>query len=103
MTGTVALVANVRPFVPSIGLNTGLPSYATVKCVSEILTAAVCGIALAIAASRAWGVPGMESSTLALGPSAGIFRKSGGNCLPGTKAHGPSVESDANHRPEINT
>ena len=52
---------------------------------------------------RAWGVPGTDTSTLALGPSAGIFMKSAGNWLPGTYAHGSLVESDANQRPEIST
>src|SRR5688572_14982701 len=78
MTGSAELVAYISPLVPSTATNFGGPSYVTVSFASAMLTAAVWGIELAMTASRASGVPGMDTSTLALGPSRGIFRKSRG-------------------------
>src|SRR4051812_18348354 len=84
ITGRAQFVAYISPFVPASAANFGAPSYVTVSFASEIFTAAVCGIELAIAASCACGVPGTDTSTFALGPSGGILMKSAGSSFPGT-------------------
>src|SRR5687768_16383498 len=101
ITGRAVFVAYDNPLAPSIALNFGGPSYATVRCVSAIVTVAVCGIELAMTASFACGVPGTETSTFALAWVGGIFVKSPGSARPSTYAHFPSSADDLNHRPEI--
>src|SRR5262249_41324035 len=58
---------------------------------------------LAITASWACGVPGIDASTRPAGLCSGIFAKSGGSWPPGAYSHGPSVERARNHRPEMRT
>jgi hypothetical protein len=90
--------------VPSIGFHCGgPPSYSTVVGLMSRCTVAVCGIWLAICASRACAVPGTDSSKSAIGWPAGIFAKSAGSDLPGTKLHGPPSDLELNQRPEIST
>src|SRR5215471_13800340 len=78
--------------VPVIGTNFGEPSYVAVKWAALRLTVAVCGMLLAITASCACAVPGIDASTRPAGLRSGIFAKSGGSWRPGTYSHGPSVE-----------
>ncbi|MNS89465.1 hypothetical protein D3C72_1234800 [compost metagenome] len=66
-------------------------------------TDAVCGIVAAISASRACGVPGTETSTLALGSCGEILAKSAGNWFPVTCVHGPVSIGARNQRPESST
>jgi hypothetical protein len=87
--------------VPSIGFICGAPSIFT-GCgfVSETLTAAVCGIEFATAASCACWVPGTDALTFSMGLSSGIAAKSFGRASNGTQVHGPSGPGAENHRPE---
>ena len=50
---------------------------------------AVWGMELAIRASWAMGVPGIEARTADFGPSGGIRWKVDGNCAGGTKVQEP--------------
>src|SRR5215813_5415790 len=92
-----------RSEVAVIGTNFGAPSYVAVKWAALRFTVAVCGMLLAITASCACGVPGIDASTRPAGPCSGIFAKSGGSWPPGTNSHGPSAERARNHRPEMRT
>src|SRR5262245_31946348 len=87
-----------------MGLSWGGPSYFGVSSLALLfLMAAVSGRLFAITASPAWGVPGTDAFTFSLGLSSGIFAKSGGRSLPGTKAHGPARASARNQRPVTST
>src|ERR1041384_4561520 len=99
MTGVVVLAAYISE-VFSIDRNCGVPSKLTVRNAVLRVIVAVCGIAFAISASFACGVPGTEASTDAFLCVAGIFAKSAGSLSPGTFCHGPSIEGDLNQRPE---
>lgn len=66
MTGTDALTAYCSG-VAGTAASRGGPSYRTSSFVWPRLIAAVCGMSLAITASRASGVPGTEASTSPLG------------------------------------
>jgi hypothetical protein len=77
------------------------PSYVTSSFASFVFTVAVCGMELAISASCASGVPGMETSTFALGLSGGIFAKSGGSLSAGTNVNLLDQLGAVNQRPEI--
>src|ERR1051325_5664375 len=84
----------------SIDLNCGVPSKLTFNDAALRVIVAVCGIALAINASFACGVPGTETSTEAFACVAGIFAKSAGSFSLLTYCHGPSIDCAANQRPE---
>jgi hypothetical protein len=64
------------------------------------LTSAVCGIALAIRASFACGVPATAAFTFSFSLSSGIFAKSAGRASLATCSQGPSFELLRNQRPE---
>ncbi|MNN17042.1 hypothetical protein D3C81_1302110 [compost metagenome] len=66
-------------------------------------TVAVCGMVAAISASRACGVPGTDTSTLALRSVGGILAKSAGSSRPGTYSHGPVSIGARNQRPDTST
>src|SRR5213594_190966 len=103
MTGVALLIA-WRNDVLAIGWKSGAPKYFTVRCAAVREIVAVCGIWLAINASLACGVPGMDTRTLAFGLCSGIFEKSDGRLPPGTYVHGPPCrDGDANQRPAIST
>src|SRR5262249_32769562 len=89
--------------VPVIGTKFGEPSYGAVKWAALRLTVAVCEMLLAITASWACGVPGIDASTRPARLCSGILAKSGGSWLPGTYSHGPSAERARNHRREMRT
>src|SRR5215510_1530978 len=86
-----------------MGTNLGEPSYVAVKRAELRFTVAVCGMLLAMTASWACGVPGIEASTRPAGLCSGIFAKSDASWPPGTYSHGPSAERARNHRPEMRT
>src|SRR6516165_662381 len=100
MTAALVFLAEFSD-VLSIGSNFASPSYCTVSFASERVMVAVCGIELAINASFACGVPGTDTSTVALGLLVGIFAKSGAISAALTKAHGPSSVEPLNQRPDI--
>src|SRR5262249_29533615 len=103
MTG-IGLFTTYESVVPSMGLSWGGPSYFGVSSfVLLFLIAAVSGRLFAITASWAWAVPGTDAFTFSLGLSSGIFAKSGGRFLPGTKVHGPAGVSARNQRPVTST
>src|ERR1700730_5406988 len=66
MTGPAPLAAYCSG-APGMAASRGGPSYRTSSFVWLRLIAAVCGMSLAITASRASGVPGTEASTSPLG------------------------------------
>src|SRR5512145_3293248 len=76
----VAVLATYWSDVPSIGASFGSPSiFGGSILVSATLTSATCGIALAMRASLAWGVPATAAFTFSLSLSSGIFAKSSGS------------------------
>src|SRR5262245_47310183 len=97
-----SLLATYDNGVPLIGSTFGVPSIGIVVAVVR-LTQAVCGMLLVITASRACGVPGTETLTIAFGLLTGMFLKSAGKLVPGTKLQGPCVDAAVNHRPEMST
>ncbi|MNR22198.1 hypothetical protein D3C85_1391390 [compost metagenome] len=67
------------------------------------LTADVCGMLAAIAASLACGVPATEALTFSLALSSGMLAKSAGSLSAGVNVHGPCMSLARNQRPEIST
>src|SRR6266403_6306106 len=64
---------------------------------------AVSGTWLAMSASFASGVPGMDERTLALGLALEMRAKSGGSGLAAMNRQGPSSDRASNHRPDKRT
>src|SRR6185503_10921391 len=98
-TGIEVFVAYIN-VVLSICLNCGEPSKFTFNEAALRVIVAVCGMALAIKASLACGVPGTETSTAALAWVAGIFAKSAGSVSLLTYCQGPSIDCALNQRPD---
>ena len=101
MIGTEAFTT-YRSGVPSMALSVGGPSYRTSSCARRLIVA-VCGISLAITASRACGVPGTDASTSPFGWLSGMRAKSGGSRSPLTNCQGPCSDGARNQRPESST
>ena len=90
----VAVLTTYWSEVPSIGASFTSPSnFGGSIFASSIFTSAVCGIALAISASFACGVPATAAFTFSFGLSSGIFAKSGGSASLATYSHGPSLDA----------
>src|SRR5215475_410038 len=94
-----SLFATYDSGVPMIGSTLGGPSIGIAVSLVR-LTQAVCGMLLVMTASRACGVPGTETLTIAFGLLSGMFLKSAGKLVPGKKLQGPCVDAAVNHRPE---
>src|SRR4026207_1659486 len=100
----VAVLTTYCSDVPSIGASFTSPSnFGWSIFVWLILTSAVCGIALAISASFACGVPATAGPTFSLGLSSGIWAKSFGSAPEATYSHGPSNDDARKKRPENST
>ena len=98
----VAVLTTYWSVVPSIGASFTSPSnFGGSIFVALTLTSAVCGIAFAISASFACGVPATAAFTFSFGLSSGIFAKSLGSAPLATYSHGPSLAAARNQRPEI--
>src|SRR5215470_18828379 len=86
--------------VPATGAYCGTPSNVGVNFGPFLSgTVAVCGIEFSMTASCACGVPATVGSTAPASEVDGIFAKSGGRVLLGTKLHGPVICADRNQRP----
>ncbi len=79
----------------------GAPSTCGLAMAVVRATAVLCGMLLAMSASSACCVPGTLAFTFSLGLLSGMFAKSCGNLLPGTKRQGPSRVDALYQRPEI--
>ena len=66
-------------------------------------TCAVCGICVAISASFACAVPGIDAFTFSFGLSSGIFMNPAGKSLAATYCQGPLKFGALNHRPLTST
>src|SRR5215510_1829366 len=85
------------------GCSSGAPEMTGVKVAVARSMVAVCGIALAMMASCACGVPGTEAFTFSFGLSSGIWAKAGGRLVPATYCHGPEKPGARNQRPVTRT
>src|SRR6516225_5839758 len=103
MTGSDELTTYVRD-VPAICSYCGGPSKFGVNFGPFFSgTVAVCGIEFSMTASCAWAVPATVGSTAPASEAGGIFAKSAGSVLLGTKLHGPVICVERNQRPESST
>ena len=100
----VAVFTTYCSEVPSIGASFTSPSNFGASIFAWlILTSAVCGMALAISASFACGVPATAAFTFSFGLSSGIAAKSFGSASLATNSQGPSKDAARKKRPDTST